>query len=375
MRASGKKRKRGGWVKGVQHLLLQLAVGANLMAALLLLACGLSSWLNPAVHPQLALFGLGFPLLLLLNVAFVFFWLIFYVRYVWLPLVGMLFSVSYIYDYCPLNWPVKRPEGTLKCITYNTEFMGRGEKDEKGRLPLADYLAASDADIICLQEAETMKGVKAEYVDSVMEAAGYRIRRLHDGKPEAQLVYSRLPILSVRRIAYESSDNGSLAVELLYDRDTVLLVNNHFESYKLTLEDKKKYKELIRDPENGHAEDDSKRLVRKMAKASRLRGPQVDSVLQYIEKAGKEAVIVCGDFNDSPISYACRRLSSHLTSAFRQSGNGLGLSYNQKAFYFRIDHIFVSDYWRTYETHVDKTAVWSDHYPMVTYLKKDKKED
>ena len=109
-----------------------------------------------------------------------------------------------------------------------------------------------------------------------MAKAGYHIRRLHDGKAEPQLVYSRLPILSVHRIAYESTTNGSLAVELLYGQDTVLLVNNHLESYKLTPEDKMKYKEIIKDPENGHAESNSRELVRKMAGASRLRGPQVD---------------------------------------------------------------------------------------------------
>lgn len=43
----------------------------------MLWACGLSSGLNPAVHSHAALFGLGFPLLLLLNIAFIFFWLVF----------------------------------------------------------------------------------------------------------------------------------------------------------------------------------------------------------------------------------------------------------------------------------------------------------
>ena len=52
------------WLK---RIMVQLAIGANVMAALLLLACGLSSEVNPAVHPRLALFGLGFPLLLLLG--------------------------------------------------------------------------------------------------------------------------------------------------------------------------------------------------------------------------------------------------------------------------------------------------------------------
>ena len=242
----------------------------------MLWACGLSSGLNPAVHSHAALFGLGFPLLLLLNIAFIFFWLVFSIRYVWLPFVGMLLSVSYIYDYCPVNWPEKRPEDALKLLTYNTEFLARGEKNAEGRYPILDYLVASEADIICLQEGVAPKNLKSEYVDSIMAKAGYHIRRLHDGKAEPQFVYSSLPILSVHRIAYESTTNGSLAVELLYGQDTVLLVNNHLESYKLTPEDKMKYKEIIKDPENGHAESNSRELVRKMAGASRLRGPQVE---------------------------------------------------------------------------------------------------
>lgn len=362
-------------MKTLKRILVQLAVGANLMAALLLLACGLSSVLNPANHSYVALFGLGFPLLLLLNLAFVLFWLVFSVRYVWLPFAGMLLSASYIYDYCPVNWPEKHPEGALKLLTYNTHFFDGGKTDADGRVPIADYLAASGADIICLQEGTFTHPAKSRQVDSVMAVAGYHIRRLGEEKAEPLLVYSRLPILSARRITYESKSNGSLAVELLYEGDTVLVVNNHLESYKLTVEDKRKYKEIIVDPENGHAESNTKELVRKMSRASRLRGPQVDSVLDHIAQTGREAVIVCGDLNDPPISYSCHRLSSCLNSAFRQSGNGLGLSYNQSGFYFRIDHIFVSDYWQTYETHVDKTATWSDHYPMITYLKKRKKED
>ncbi|MCD8317371.1 MAG: endonuclease/exonuclease/phosphatase family protein [Paraprevotella sp.] len=357
----------------LKRILIQMAIGANLMAAVLLWACGLSSMLNPAGHPYAALFGLGFPLLLLLNLAFVLFWIVFCIRYVWLPFVGMLFSVFYIYDYCPLNWPRKKPADALMLMTYNTEFLGNGVTDAEGHFPLLNYIAHSGADIICLQEGVAAKTPTAEYADSVMKAAGYHIRRLHDGKSEPQLIYSRLPIVSAHRIAYESQTNGSMAAELLYEGDTILLVNNHLESYKLTPTDKMKYKEIIKDPENGQVETNSKDLVHKMAGASRLRGPQVDSVLNYIEKSGRKAVIACGDFNDSPISYSCRRMSSRLTSAFCQSGNGLGLSYNQKGFYFRIDHIFISDYWQSYETHVDKTILWSDHYPMITYLKKRKK--
>lgn len=115
-------------VKILKRILLQLAAGANIMAALMLFVCGLSSGLNPANHPYVALFGLGFPLLLLLNLAFILFWLIFHVRYIWLPFAGMLFSASYIYDYCPLNFPKDKPEDTIKLLTYNTEFFGQGKR-------------------------------------------------------------------------------------------------------------------------------------------------------------------------------------------------------------------------------------------------------
>lgn len=117
----------------------------------------------------------------------------------------------------------------------------------------------------------------------LMASSGYHTVHLGDGVAERQYFYTRLPILSVERVAYRSSSNGSVAAKLLYGQDTVLLVNNHFESYKLTPEDKQNYKEIIKSPEQEDVESKSKELVRKMEKASRQRGPQVDSVLRYID--------------------------------------------------------------------------------------------
>lgn len=356
-----------------RRFLFRLAVGANVMAALLLLLCGLSTAADPAEWPRVALFGLGFPVLWGLNLTFVFLWAVFCVRFVWIPLAAMLPSFSYIYDYCPLNWPEQHPEGALKMITYNTANFGQNVRDSLGRSPVVEYLAASDADIICLQESFAPRKKKSSEVDKLMAAAGYHTPHLDDGHPEYLQVYTRLPVLSAERVVYEEWGNGSIALKLLFEGDTVLVVNNHFESYKLTQQDKQTYKELLRDPESGGVEQKSRALVDKMAGVSRMRGPQVDSVLRYIDRSGVQAVVACGDFNDPPVSYVCHRMASRLTSAYRQSGSGFGWTFNQKGFYFRIDHIFVSDYWQTWETHVDKSAPWSDHYPLVTWLKKRKK--
>lgn len=352
--------------------------GANVMAALLLLLCGLSSTLSPAEHPRLALFCLGFPLLLLLNIAFIFFWLVFQVRKVWIALLGLLCSGTFIYSYCPLNFPEKVPEESLKLLTYNTKSFGGSKIDENGHNAVLDYLLQSDADIICLQEALPAYKLKIEDIDRQMADSGYHCIDFNDlssnsGLRGDQRVYSKLPVLSVESVVDASAGNGAMAVRLLYENDTILLINNHLESYRLTMEDKQHYKDILKEPEGAKTEENSRALLNKMANVSRLRGPQVDSVLYYIKHSNLDAVITCGDFNDSPVSYPCHKLSECLKDAYRESGNGLGFSYVDKGFYFRIDHIFVSDYWQTYGTHIDKTITASDHYPMITYLRKYKK--
>ena len=129
----------------LKRILIQLSIGANIMAAFMLWACGLSSGLNPAVHSHAALFGLGFPLLLLLNIALFFFGLVFPFRYVWLPFVGMLLSVSYIYDYCPVNWLRSARKTRLNCLLIIQSSLPGGEKNAEGRYPILDYLVASEA--------------------------------------------------------------------------------------------------------------------------------------------------------------------------------------------------------------------------------------
>jgi endonuclease/exonuclease/phosphatase family metal-dependent hydrolase len=57
-----------------------------------------------------------------------------------------------------------------------------------------------------------------------------------------------------------------------------------------------------------------------------------------------------------------------LNDAFAESGQGLGVSFNQNKFYFRIDHILTSRNFRTYNCTVDRSISVSDHYPIWCYL-------
>ena len=61
--------------------------------------------------------------------------------------------------------------------------------------------------------------------------------------------YSRFPILSAHPVRYASLNNGSIAYKIKVNGDTLLVVNNHLESNKLTEKDKEVYREMMKDPD------------------------------------------------------------------------------------------------------------------------------
>lgn len=343
--------------------------GANITSSLLLLFSCWSVYLVPADYPRLSLFGLAFPIFLVINILFLFFWLIFYVRYSLIPIVTLLLSFPYLNDYCPINWKKDPPKDALKVLTYNVAAFGGTEESKKQEdNEILQYVLKSDADIVCIQEAT---GPIRRLLDEKMKEAGYSVPKIvNENKELMEHAYFKMPILSVEAIKYDSESNGSVAYHLLYEGDTLLVVNNHLESNRLTVEDKSVYKSMIFDPEKEKMENGMRLLMRKMSNASVIRSPQVDIVTKYIKRDRSSSVIVCGDFNDSPISYTCNRFGKELVSSFVESGNGPGFSYNKDLFYVRIDHVFHSKNLKSYATQIDRSIKTSDHYPLITYINK-----
>lgn len=66
---------------------------------------------------------------------------------------------------------------------------------------------------------------------------------------------------------YRSNYNGSMVYEIKIGKDTVLLINNHLESNKLTREDKVVYEDMLKDPKAGKVKSGVRQLVNKLAEA------------------------------------------------------------------------------------------------------------
>lgn len=370
---------------GIEHIgkfVTYLILAVNIFFIGMLLLTAYSPYIKPLAHPVESCLGLTFPIFLVINVCFLIFWLIMQkYKLAMFPLVGLLFCYSQIRTYIPLNFHTSNlPEGSFKVLSYNIMgFDGATKKD--GGNPILDYLKNSGADILCLQEYQTLESphhLSQKDVETALKAYPYRnIQIVGSGKGHTNRIacYSKYPILSWRKLKYASEYNGSVAYELNLDGDTVMLINNHLESNKLTKEDKVVYESMLKSPETQKVKSGARLLIRKLAEASAIRAPQADSIAHEIAASPYPYIIVCGDFNDTPISYTHRVIEQNLNDTFTQSGRGLGISYNQNKFYFRIDNILASKNLKPYNCTVDRSIKESDHYPIWCYLKKLKDEN
>lgn len=361
-------------LKQLRQFTVRMIAGANVATLVIMLLVGYSDRLNPEDFATLSNMGLLFPIFLLINFAFLIFWLLFKVRYALIPFVGFLLCYGPVRTYIPFHVSREVPEGAIKILSYNTWAFAQGNCDEDGINPIIKYIQQQDADIVCLQEVGN-GGDIANQLDSLLYPMyAYRDTTRHPDGGDVVGILSKYPILSKERIRYKSVGNLSVGYQLQIGKEKVLLVNNHLETTGLTLEERAQFKQLLKGKlETDTAEHASKTLVTKLAESTKKRASQAEAVARYVRQHRGMSTILCGDFNDGPISYAHRTIAQGLTDCYVESGNGPGISYHHAGFYVRIDNIMCSDDWTPYNCQIDRKISSSDHYPILCYLKKRQK--
>lgn len=340
---------------------ISIFLGANICTILLLWLCVALTYLPPHLLPRFSLLTLAFPVFLAVDLAFIVFWLLVHARLAWVPIAGALIIGGYVLDYCPIH-PRGNSHATDSTITIITYNIGQAKQPEQ-REELKRFLSTAKADIICLQEVS--KKFLEEEQDWLTASA------FHTLQLENTAVITRLPILSdTIRIQYPTRSNHSFACWIDCQGDSLLVINNHLESNHLSPKEKNEYTNAITDPHRQTIRQSSRKLLGKLSEAAAYRGAQADSICNFVSRNAVHPAIVCGDFNETPISYTYQQMARHLNSAYRKAGHGLGFTYSRRSFPVRIDHLFYSDQWTCTSCRTDRSVSASDHYPLIVRLSK-----
>jgi len=367
-------------VEHIKVLFYSFFVGMSIIFALLLIVSAYSDFISPEKNILFAYSGLLFPILLLVNCCFLVAWTI-AKRWLLSFMLMVTFALCWrsIIVFCPFHLKTKElpHDELIKILSYNV--MGFAHKNHTKDDPnkIIQYIAESEADIVCLQEymvsdrpglmssqavakALPMYPYKAEVFFSSDEKKNYL---------QGLALLSKFPIRSSRKISFSSQFNGSAIHEVDVRGKKVTVINNHLESFKLTAEDRSKYSDMITNVNFESFEELSGVIQQKLGQAFLIRAKQSETIADEIRKANSHYSVVCGDLNDTPISYVRRTVQGPLIDAYAASGCGTGISYNQNYFLFRIDHIFHSTSIKAFNCHVDASVKLSDHYPIYCYLK------
>ncbi|MBO5703720.1 MAG: endonuclease/exonuclease/phosphatase family protein [Bacteroidaceae bacterium] len=349
---------------------------ATIALSCLLLSVG-SIYIAPTYCSVLGLMGLTFPVFWALNLLVWIVLLPFTRRISLIPLFGLIITASHAFDYCPINLPTSVPENSIKVMTYNTHGFGNfGDisktKDKEGRNKIALYMAEHNPDIIAYQEGVQPWSLKQSILPVMKKKKFNHDNISYDGFGIG--CFSRFPIVDKEIIGEHDSIRAAVFKLLKNPNDTIFLVVTHLQSMGLDTKDRNNFKhnlDYITSDNKDFKARSMWQIIKKVASASQPRARQAQKVAQYIEAHANEKLIVCGDFNETPISYPYQKIinAGPLNDAFVESGRGIGRSFNKNGLVVRIDHILYNrNHWKAHATKVMNDITLSDHYAVITHL-------
>lgn len=348
---------------------------ASVCVVTLLLCCAASVYVSPVFFKYASLLGLIFPGVVILTVLVFIVCLVFCFRRCWISLAGLLLAFGSIRSYFPVN-PFQSAHipssEALRIMTYNTHGTGN-VKDSTLQTNYLQYVLDQQADVYLFQEGSP-QFLEWDSINPRFRQR-YPYCEMPHGSGTNLGICSRFPIKSHEIVTHVTGGNAVIAFWIEHPvKKNILVLNCHLQSNQFTEGDREQYSAIVHNSNQAAKETEQthntvRMLASKFINAAEIRAHMVDTIADFLHKHRDVPTIVCGDFNDTPISYSCNRVKRcGLNDAFRITGNGMGRSFNKDAIAVRIDHAFCSDHLKPISARIDKLPDWSDHYPLiVTY--------
>ena len=389
--APRKERRRGGLLGRLFDLLMFLVTWA---ASLSLLLSLLSQVVNPNNISWLSFFGLVYPIIYIVCLGCALYWVVRWRRHFFLALLMLVIgygSSKHFFD--PQFKRVYEDSkevvhSDFRVMTYNV--LGFNKESGEGETTTAQLVArladSARVDILCMQEFQYNEKNISTFADEAPRLK-YNVFRNMDkhyagNSGQGIVIMSAYPIVRHDIVDCDSTFMRSLWADVRIGADTVRVVANHLQSTSITKEDRAHTltPQIVAD---SMREERLTELAGRLAKNYMVRANQADSLAQFVAES-PYPIVVCGDFNDTPISYVYHRVAKDLTDTFALREEGKNATFDGFLNLFRIDYIFVGERANpdkkrkkddvnmagnlTPRTYISPDVHYSDHYPVIVGL-------
>lgn len=356
------------------------------LVTIVVLTSLLLGYMAPFVHPNtfwpIAFFGLAYPVVLILTLLLLAGFVFKLSR--WSILIAVLLILGGKLHFRLLAFgsnpkDTENSEG-IKLMSYNVRQFSLYDADaataNSNRLKIFSYIASLEPDVICFQEFyHHEKSIDFPTLDSLIPLLGIKdyqeryVSRTRGRKNFGISTLSKYPIIAKGEVPLQeeytrSNANFCIFSDIVKGRDTIRVYNVHLQSIKLKSDDV----DLTENEETIQATKGAvKNVVRKLRDAYQMRADQARKVVEH-SLDSPYPVVICGDFNDTPLSYTYNQFVKSYVDCFRETSFGIGSTYAGKIPAGRIDYIFHSNDLMGTDFQLQDEKL-SDHYAISCVIR------
>jgi endonuclease/exonuclease/phosphatase family metal-dependent hydrolase len=360
----------------------KIFVVSNIIISVLFLAGANVKYFDPQHWWFLSLFTLLLPYLLLILILFFLFWLLIKPVFSLISIIVIVISFQAIKNIFPLNlsadFSLKKSTKNIRVMSWNIELFNilHYKDHPEKKQEIIDLINKYNPDIACFQEMVAGENKKAiNYFPDIKEALNfpdylysYSVRDDFDKYHHfGIIIFSKFPIIRKQTLVNNPNSYNSTFqfVDILSGKDTFRIFNVHLQSLKFS-QTNLNYLDSGKVPSQGNISE-SKNIISKIKLGVLKRASQAIFIKDELNNS-PYPVIVCGDFNDVPVSFAYETIGDGLQNAFVAKGSGISRTFSSISPTLRIDNIFTDKKFKvTQFTRIKNTL--SDHFPIVADMR------
>lgn len=365
-------------MKYLKWLLSFTSRTANLIVVVLLLISLSASYISPNKIWFIPFWGLLLPLFVFLNFIFVMLWILRkrYFAVVSLLAIGSCLPQLFKLIATNIKTSTEHTDKTtlIKVMSYNVRDFDLYNWSENinSKEKIFQTIQEANPDVISFQEFYNDTSAEFNTIKQ-LQKLGYKYNYftrelvLRGSDEWGIALFSKWPIREAGSVVKQTFNTGygkkpfkGLYADIMVDNTVIRFIDVHLQSIYFGTEDYATIDEFRATQSlNEHG---IKSIIIKLRKAFERRAQQADQLKEFLNAQDKP-IILCGDFNDLPNSYAANVVSKNLKDAFISRNFGIGHTYNGKLPFLRIDYMLTSPAFEIHKCKVLNNKI-SDHFPL-----------